>query len=318
VSRLALLVSALCLLIPTAGAEAAPVTVGPDLTGLSTGTHFTCGIADGCTFSQAAPSYAAPVSGVIVRWRVIDTTGQLTLRVINGNTGGAIGPTATATTSSLKEFPADVPIKAGEQIGLDIPETGSSVGYLNKTGTNIDYWSGTLAKDQGRPPTSSSPGFYLLFNADVQPPPGISALTPAAGPINSPNSVVISGHDLAGASAVRFGSAPAAGFTINSDTQITASAPPSAAISSVPVSVTTVAGTATSPQDFSYQGCRVPKLKGKKLKAAKKQIRAAGCKVGKLTRRRSATAKTGRVAKQTPKQGTVAKPGTAVKLAIKP
>jgi hypothetical protein len=318
VSRFALLVSSLFLLIPTAGAEAATVTLGPDLTGLSTGSHLTCGIPGGCTLSQGAPGYAAPVSGVIVRWRVIDTTGQLTLRVVNGNTGGAIGPTATATTTSLQEFPADVPIKAGEQIALDIPEAGSSVGLLNKTGTNVDYWSGTLAKDQERPPTSSYPGFYLLFNADVQPPPGISALTPAAGPINAPNSVVISGHDLTGASTVRFGSAPAAGFTVNSDTQITASAPPSAAISSVPVSVTTVAGTATSPQNFSYQACRVPKLKGKKLKAAKKQIRAAGCKVGKLTKRRGATAKTGRVARLVPKPGTVATPGTVVKLTIKP
>jgi beta-lactam-binding protein with PASTA domain len=44
----------------------------------------------------------------------------------------------------------------------------------------------------------------------------------------------------------------------------------------------------------------------------------AGCKVGKLTKRRGATSKTGKVAKQAPKQGTVAKPGTAVKLTIKP
>jgi hypothetical protein len=189
----------LLLLIPAAGAEAAPVTVGPDLTGLTTGTHFTCGISGGCTFSQGAPSYAAPVSGVIVRWRVIDTTGQLTLRVINGNTGGAIGPTANAPTTSLQEFPADVPIKAGEKIGLDIPDVGSSVGFLNKTGTNIDYWSGTLAKDQTRPPTTSYPGFYLLFNADVQPQPAITALTPATGPIKASNTVVITGHDLSGA-----------------------------------------------------------------------------------------------------------------------
>ena len=316
-SRFALLVSSLLLLISTAGAEAATVTVGPDLTGLSTGTHFTCGLAGGCTFSQAAPSYAAPVSGAIIRWRVIDTTGQLTLRVINGNTGGAIGPTANAPTTSLQEFPADVPIKAGEKIGLDIPEAGSSVGFLNKTGTNIEYWSGTLAKDQGRPPTTSYPGFYLLFNADVQPLPGITALTPAAGPIKASNTVVITGHDLTGATAVGFGAVPAAGFSVNSDTQITATAPPNAAISSVPVTVTTIAGTATSPQNFSYEGCRVPKLKGKKLKAAKKQIRAADCKVGKLTKRRGATPKTGRVAKQVPKQGTVAQPGTAVKLTIK-
>jgi hypothetical protein len=97
---------------------------------------------------------------------------------------------------------------------------------------------------------------------------------------------VISGHDLTGATAVKFGGAAAVGFRVDSDTQITASAPPSAAIASVPVSVTTVAGTATSGQSFSYEGCRVPKLKGKKLKAAK--------------------------------AGTVTIPGTKVKLTIEP
>ena len=254
---------------------------------------------------------------MIVRWRVIDTTGPLTLRVINGNTGGAIGPTATAATTSLQEFPADVPIKAGEQIGLDIPEAGSSVGFLNKTGTNIDYWSGTLAKDQGdrRPPAtrllSALQRRCPAATGDHHPDPrGGSDQSEQHRRHHRPR------PDRGDRGRVRC--RPGSGFSVNSDTQITATAPPSAAISSVPVTVTTVAGTATSPQNFSYQGCRVPKLKGKKLKAAKKQIRAAGCKVGKLTKRRGATAKTGKVAKQAPKQGTVAKPGTAVKLTIKP
>lgn len=315
-AALALLASCLLFVWVPASALAATVTLGPNLTGLTSGTSYTCGIAGGCTLSQGGPGYVAPVSGVIVRWRVIESTGPLTLRVLNGNTGGAVGPTETAATTSLQEFSADVPIRAGEQIGLDIPKEGSSLAYKNQPGTSIGYWAGTLASGETKPPTSVTNGFQLLFNADVQPQPGISALSPAGGPINAVNTVVISGHDLTGASAVRFGT-QAAGFTVNSDTQITASAPASAAIASVPVSVTTVAGTATSPQSFSYEGCRVPKLSGKKLKAAKKQIRAGGCKVGKLTKRKGATAKKGKVAKQKPKPGTVAAPGTSVKLTIK-
>ena len=315
-ASLAALASCLLCLSAAASAPAATVTLGPDLTGLTSGTKYTCGVVGGCTFSQAGPGYVAPVSGVIVRWRVIESTGQFTLRVLNGNTGGAVGPTETAATTSLQEFSANVPIRAGEQVGLDMPKDGSSLAFLNQPGTSIGYWPGTLASGEMRPPTSITNGFQLLFNADVQPSPGISTLSPAGGPINAVNSVVISGHDLTGASAVKFGT-QAAGFTVNSDTQITASAPPSAAIASVPVSVTTVAGTATSPQNFSYEGCRVPKLRGKKVKAAKKQIRAAGCKVGKLTKRKGATTKKGKVAKQTPKPGTVAAPGTAVKLTIK-
>ncbi len=319
-SALALLAGCLLSLWATAPAPAATVRLGPDLNGLDTEfvSRYTCLIAGGCTFSQATPGYASPVSGAIVRWRVAGSTGQLTLRVLSGNTGGAIGPTETASTISLQEFPAAVLIRAGEQIALDMPKEGSELGLINETGTSIGYWQGALAAGETRAPTSTATEFQLLFNADVQPAPGISALAPTAGPVGSVTKVVISGHDFTGASAVRFGPTPAAGFTVDSDTQITASTPPSAAIASVPVSVTTVAGTTTSSQIFSYEGCRVPKLNGRKLKVAKKKLRAAGCRAGKLTKRGGATAKNGVVARQAPKPGTVVAPGSKVKLTIKP
>lgn len=308
---------ATCLLLGFATAAAAsPVTLGPDLNGATSGTSFTCGVVGGCTFSQGGPSYISPVSGVIVRWRLIGSTGPFTLRVLNGNTGGAVGPTETATSKTLQEFPAAVPIKAGEGVGLDMPEAGSSLAYLNLTGASIGYWSPVLAAGETRAPKSVSNGFGLLFNADVQPPPGISALSPDSGPIKVATSVVISGHDFSGASAVRFGAAAATSFTVDSDTQITAAAPPSATVAAVPVSVTTIAGTAVSSQAFRYEGCRVPKLKGRSLKAAKTKIRAGDCRVGKATKRKGATAKTGKVVKQSPKPGTLLAPGARVRVAL--
>ena len=315
-----LLATSLMSLGAAAPAPAATVTLGPDLSGLSSepGVQYTCHIAGGCIFSQGAPRYAAPVSGTIVRWRPLASTGQFTLRVLNGDTGGAVGPTAMALANSLQEFPAAVPIRAGEQIAIEMPQEGSKLDIVSQVGTSIGYWEGGLAPGETRPPKSTADEFQLLFNADVQPPPGISALAPAAAAVNSATKVVITGHDFTGASAVRFGTAPAAAFSVDSDTQITATAPPSAAIASVPVSVTTVAGTANSSQGFSYEGCRVPKLSGKKLKAAKKRLKAAGCGSGKVTKRRGATAKRGKVARQAPKPGTVVAPGTKVKLTITP
>jgi len=62
--------------------------------------------------------------------------------------------------------------------------------------------------------------------------------------------------------------------------------------------------------------CTVPALKGKKLKAAKKKIRAAGCKVGKVTKRKGATAANGKVVRQGPKAGKVVAGGTAVKVTL--
>jgi beta-lactam-binding protein with PASTA domain len=49
--------------------------------------------------------------------------------------------------------------------------------------------------------------------------------------------------------------------------------------------------------------CTVPKLTGKKLKAAKKGLTRADCKLGKVTKKKGATAKGGKVVKQSPKAG---------------
>jgi len=64
--------------------------------------------------------------------------------------------------------------------------------------------------------------------------------------------------------------------------------------------------------------CVVPVLKGKKLKAAKRKIRAAGCKVGKVTRRKGARAAKAKVVGQAPKAGKTVAAGSAVKLTLGP
>jgi hypothetical protein len=306
-----------CLLLWSAtAATASTITLGPNLNGASSGTKLACVVAGGCTYAQSSPGYVSPISGVIVRWRLIESTGTFTLRVIHGNVGGASGPTGTAASTGLQEFPAALPIKAGDEIALDLPGNATSlVAFNNFDGASIGYWNPSLAEGETRSPKSVTTGFQL-FNADVQPPPGITALTPASGPIKVANSVVIGGHDFNGASAVKFGSLPATRFSLDSDTQITAVAPPSPGRASVPVSVTTIAGTATSPKSFDYQACVVPKLKGKKLKAAKKKTKAADCRLGKVSKRDGAGAKTGKVVKQSPKAGKVLSPGTKVRVVL--
>ncbi|MFE9889246.1 IPT/TIG domain-containing protein [Streptomyces scopuliridis] len=71
--------------------------------------------------------------------------------------------------------------------------------------------------------------------------PVLTALSPTLGPLSGGNSVTLTGTGLAGATAVTFGSAPA-GFTVISDSHITAQAPPGAA-GPVGVTVTTPGGT---------------------------------------------------------------------------
>jgi PASTA domain len=62
--------------------------------------------------------------------------------------------------------------------------------------------------------------------------------------------------------------------------------------------------------------CLVPKLKGKKLKAAKKRARKAHCKIGHVKRLKGVTAKTGKVVKQKPKAGKVKAAGSKIAVTL--
>jgi beta-lactam-binding protein with PASTA domain len=62
--------------------------------------------------------------------------------------------------------------------------------------------------------------------------------------------------------------------------------------------------------------CIVPKLTGKKLKGAKKKLKAAHCKIGTVTKAKGATSKTGKVVKQHPKPGKTLAPGSKVSVKL--
>ena len=88
-----------------------------------------------------------------------------------------------------------------------------------------------------------------------QQPPAVTGLSPAAGPTSGGTSVTISGSGFSGATAVAFGTTAATSFTVNSDSQITATSPAGAA-STVDVRVTTLIATSTiiSADRFTYLG----------------------------------------------------------------
>jgi hypothetical protein len=83
-------------------------------------------------------------------------------------------------------------------------------------------------------------------------PPVVGGLAPASGPKTGGTSVVISGSGFTGATAVDFGATPATGFVVDSDAQITATAP--AGVSVVDVAVTTPFGTNadTAADNYTY------------------------------------------------------------------
>ena len=75
--------------------------------------------------------------------------------------------------------------------------------------------------------------------------PAVSSISPGAGSTGGGTSVVIIGSDFNGTTAVTFGNTAATSFTVDSDTQITATAPAEAA-GTVDITVTTAGGTSAT------------------------------------------------------------------------
>ncbi|WP_411575149.1 IPT/TIG domain-containing protein [Streptomyces fradiae] len=82
--------------------------------------------------------------------------------------------------------------------------------------------------------------------------PTVTGVSPRSGSTNGGTVVTVTGTHFSGATRVRFGSVSAPSFTLVSSTQITAVSPPGPA-GSVPVTVTTPAGTsAAAPESYFF------------------------------------------------------------------
>ncbi len=98
-------------------------------------------------------------------------------------------------------------------------------------------------------PSGTSNGAQYSYDA-----PSISSISPADGPAAGGTTVMITGTNFTGATAVNFGQTPATAFTFDNDGQITATSPAGSA--TVDITITTPSGTsATGPGDeFAYTG----------------------------------------------------------------
>jgi uncharacterized repeat protein (TIGR03803 family) len=95
--------------------------------------------------------------------------------------------------------------------------------------------------------TVEEPGGNLKTLQTFKITPAIKSFTPTSGPVGT--SVVITGTSLQQASAVKFGGVAATAFTVNSDTQVTATVPTGAVTGKI--SITTPGGTANSSAIFT-------------------------------------------------------------------
>ena len=92
--------------------------------------------------------------------------------------------------------------------------------------------------------------------------PALTSISPAVGPIAGGTAVVITGRNFTGATAVKFGTAAADHYTVNSATQITAVTAATASTGTVDVRVTTPGGTSAVVAADLFNFIAIPTVTG--------------------------------------------------------
>ncbi len=185
--------------------------------------------ADQYVYTAAGPAVSGLSPGTA------PTTGGSAVTVPGSNLNGATQVTVGST-------PAAFTVNSATSITATVP---ASV-------------AGTFAVVVTTPYGTSSPGTGALLEYLTAPPPAVTGVSPNSGPMAGGTAVTIGGSGFTGATQVLFGTVPASGVTVNSDTQITATAPPQVA-ASVDVLVQTPSGVSPAvPADVFTYNAAIP------------------------------------------------------------
>jgi len=173
--------------------------------------------------------------------------------------GGTLVPNGVfySMNVGLKEFVAPVVLHAAK-VGASVELLGQ--GFNTATGVQFGAGAGglTIVNDTFATAklktgattgliTVQEPGGNLTTLQNFKVTPAIKTFTPISGPVGT--SVVITGTSFLNASVVKFGGVAATVFTVNSDTQVTATVPSGAVTGKI--SITTPGGTGTSSGVFT-------------------------------------------------------------------
>jgi IPT/TIG domain len=146
--------------------------------------------------------------------------------------------------------------------------------------------------------------------------PAIVGFSPRQGTIGGGTVVHISGGGFSEVTGVSFGDQPARSFVVESDNLINAETPSMPRGTSLRIGIAASGGTAISHATFSFVGCHVPRLAGARVGRARKELVAAGCKVGRVATAADARGPL-RVIEESPHPGTWLEPGTPVALRVR-
>jgi hypothetical protein len=199
----------------------------------------------------------------------------------NGNVGAAAAPTASQNTAGtsvadgaliIANLPVTTVTHVAPNAGPITGATAVTITGTNFTGSPTVSFGGTagttpvlvnattitvvspahaagtvdvIVTDPGGPSAATTADQFTFGNA-----PAVSSLSPTTGAAGA--SVIITGANLTGATAVKFGTTSATGFVVNSATQISVAAP--AGTGTVDVTVTTPNGTSAinAGDQFTY------------------------------------------------------------------
>jgi IPT/TIG domain/PASTA domain len=326
--------------------KAEVVTVG---TAMPMPPHENFGIVLDCNScvltSPSVPNGASdvsPVDGVIIRWHlnkaVPESGSSFRLRVLARHEeeyleAGRSDPETPVGVSVVETYPANLPIQAGQLIGLELENSQSKALLGNSPRAESVLLEPAIADGEaGTAPTWWDEAWWAKeaifpFNAEILPTPRITKVGPTNGPAAGGNQVVIEGANFAEVTSVSFGSTEAT-YTVDSESEVTATVPAGVGGSSVPVFVVTAAGRAEAAAGYVYEasptgggdpaptsGCLVPRLKERRLKAVKQMLSRRDCRLGQVKVRHRATTRSGRVKRQSPSPGTMLPSGGKVAVA---
>ncbi|PSJ57100.1 hypothetical protein C7I85_22975 [Mesorhizobium soli] len=203
------------------------------------------------TFTSVGDTIRLCVTDKAVQWGLYGVQGANTLSLPMSGQSMVVTDSYLAQTSkaayTITPIPNDGPVLEGfpeyDIKLLSMPSASAS--------DTIQLWySLGCSVGNGCNGSPANTAFTITVNLPV---PTVTSISPTSGPATGGTVVTITGTNFTGATAVKFGATNATSYTVNSSTQITATAP-AGSVGTVDVTVTTAGGTsATSAWDrFSY------------------------------------------------------------------
>ena len=156
--------------------------------------------------SEPGANATSPSNGIVLSWRLTGPYGAdpFRLRILRPTGAGTyvgVGTSEPQTPSGIltQTFTTDLPIQAGDQIGLDSEASADIAASSTAEASDTEaVWVPQLVDgSSARAPNMVNPGSELAFNAEVQPAPAITvAINPASGPTTGGTKVTILGTDF--------------------------------------------------------------------------------------------------------------------------